>query len=118
MAHSKLAATRAAILSLALLLAGCGGGGSDSDEGKFSVGGTLSGLATGATIVLRLNNGLDLVLGANGKRRHDQGAEQNKRDQRALHHQLAISNKGFFYDPNSNSGGVTSDKASCGCKAR
>ena len=66
MAHSKLAATRAAILSLALLLAGCGGGGSDSDEGKFSVGGTLSGLATGATIVLRLNNGLDLVLGANG----------------------------------------------------
>src|SRR5262245_37286513 len=65
MPHIRLAATRAAVFSLVLALAGCGGSGSDSDKGKFQVGGTLSGL-NGATVTLRLNNGLDLVLGGNG----------------------------------------------------
>lgn len=65
MAQVKLAPLGAAILPLVLLLASCGGGGSDSSEDKFTVAGTLSGLST-ATVTLRLNNGLDLVLGSNG----------------------------------------------------
>jgi hypothetical protein len=65
MAQFERAVSRAAMMSLVFLLAGCGGGDSDSDEGKFTVAGTLSGLAN-TTITLRLNNGLDLILGSNG----------------------------------------------------
>ena len=66
MASLKLAATRAAILSFVLLLAGCGGGGgSDSSGSEFTIAGTLSGLK-GASVILRLNDGLDLVLASNG----------------------------------------------------
>ncbi len=47
---------------------GCGGADSaaSSTNASFSVGGTLSGLSGGTSVVLRNNGGDDLTLGANG----------------------------------------------------
>lgn len=51
-------------LLLAALLAGCGGGGSDSDATTYSVGGTISGLD--GTLVLQNNGGDNLSRSTNG----------------------------------------------------
>jgi 6-phosphogluconolactonase (cycloisomerase 2 family) len=53
------------IMSIAACHSG-GGGGSPPPPGTFTVGGTASGLA-GAGLVLRLNGGNDLPVGANGQ---------------------------------------------------
>lgn len=59
-----------AIVSVALSSLGCSGGQSDSgapvDPAVYSVGGKLSGLGSGQTLVLRNNSGDDLTVGANG----------------------------------------------------
>lgn len=61
-------------IPMALLLASCGGGGSSTNPppppppaaATYTVGGTVSGLGTGKTLVLRNNGGNDLALNANG----------------------------------------------------
>src|SRR5690606_20937102 len=59
----------------ALLLAGCGGGGDDDGSTQpppppppatYSVGGTVTGLASGATLVLQNNAASNLTVNANG----------------------------------------------------
>jgi hypothetical protein len=66
------AAARAAVLSCVLLFAACGGGGGGSSTpppppppATFTVGGTVSGLASNS-VALRLNGGADLVVATNG----------------------------------------------------
>src|SRR6266702_7624578 len=49
-------------LCSAWLLGGCGGGGTS----VYSVGGTLSGLASGVTVVLEDNGGNDTTISADG----------------------------------------------------
>ena len=63
---------RLAWLALAASLAACGGGGGDtppvpSPWDRFSIGGTVSGLAEGSRLVLQNNGGDDLALTANGR---------------------------------------------------
>lgn len=52
--------------SLAASLAACGGGG-DSNAGGFTLGGTVTGLAEGRSIVLQNNQGDDLSITGNGR---------------------------------------------------
>lgn len=65
-------ATASAWLVLAASLAACGGGGGDvppapSPWDRFSIGGTVSGLAEGSRLVLQNNGGDDLAIAANGR---------------------------------------------------
>src|ERR1700680_2757604 len=48
------------------LLGGCGGDGHTSMYSMYSVGGTLSGLASGASVVLQDSGGNDTTVSANG----------------------------------------------------
>ncbi|WP_157725624.1 Lcl C-terminal domain-containing protein [Vitreoscilla filiformis] len=55
------------MMALAGGLAGCGGGdGGSSDEARYGVGGTLSGLASGGSVVVQLNGANTVTLTANG----------------------------------------------------
>lgn len=57
----------AVMMALAGGLAGCGGGdGGSSDEARYGVGGTLSGLASGGSVVVQLNGANTVTLTANG----------------------------------------------------
>jgi len=71
----RIAVARAAILTLVLLCSACGGGGDSGGGGEptnppttpttFTVGGVVSGLA-GNSVALRLNDGADFLVTANG----------------------------------------------------
>lgn len=52
------------LLSLAVILTGCGGGGDSSTT--YTVGGNVTGLASGESLVLQNNGGDDLMVTANG----------------------------------------------------
>ena len=60
----KLMGLAATMLTIAL--AGCGGGGGSSTPATFTIGGTVTGLATGAQVVLADNGADALTLSANG----------------------------------------------------
>ena len=53
------------LLALALFISGCGGANPPATP-TYSVGGTLSGLASGKHLVLQNNNADDLTLSADG----------------------------------------------------
>ncbi|MFM9888809.1 MAG: hypothetical protein ACKVQT_37775, partial [Burkholderiales bacterium] len=58
-----------AIVIAGLVLAACGGGGGgvvDLSPPVYSIGGTVTGLGAGKTVVLRNNGGNDLTVGADG----------------------------------------------------
>src|SRR3984957_5594337 len=56
----------AAAWSCAMLLAACGGGGGGTSPPQYSIGGTLSGLASGDSVVLQDNGGNNTTDSANG----------------------------------------------------
>ena len=56
----------AGVLTTALLLSGCGGGGSSPGPTSYSVGGSVSGLQSGASVVLQNNGGNATTVSANG----------------------------------------------------
>jgi hypothetical protein len=59
--------TLAALVGSTLFLAACGGGSTDTTTPTTgTVGGSVTGLATGATLVLRNNGGNDLAISADG----------------------------------------------------
>jgi hypothetical protein len=58
--------TLAALAASSLLLAACGGSSGDTTPTSGTVGGTVTGLASGASLVLRNNGGNDLAMSANG----------------------------------------------------
>ncbi len=65
--HHRLPVLMTAFAALALTA--CGGGGDDDGSpigGAYTIGGTVSGLASGATLVLQNNGGDDLTVRANG----------------------------------------------------
>ncbi|MBV9191571.1 MAG: hypothetical protein JO292_11275 [Betaproteobacteria bacterium] len=64
---------KAILLAASVLLAACGGGGGYDSGGSntpagltYSIGGTVSGLNAGGTVVLQNNGGNDLSVTANG----------------------------------------------------
>ncbi len=54
------------VLSLSALLSACGGGGGGGPAATYSVGGTISGLASGQSVVLQNNGGDNLTISSNG----------------------------------------------------
>ena len=58
--------TLAALAASSLLLAACGGSSGDTTPTSGTVGGTVTGLASGASLVLRNNGGNDTAVSANG----------------------------------------------------
>ena len=68
---------RTASTLLMLSLAACGGGGGDSPPATFSIGGTVTGLASGTEIVLNNNGNPPLTVSANGAFTLTQAAAAN-----------------------------------------
>ena len=65
--QARWAGFSAACAAVAVLLQACGGGGSvDGSGGDYTLGGTVSGLATGGSVVLQNNGAGDLTLTSNG----------------------------------------------------
>src|SRR5512137_705173 len=58
--------TLAAVMASSLFLFACNSGSTNSTPTNGTVGGTVTGLATGASLVLRNNGGNDLVVSGNG----------------------------------------------------
>ena len=58
--------TLAALVASTLFLAACGGGSTTNPATSGTVGGTVTGLASGASVVLQNNGGNDMVASANG----------------------------------------------------
>jgi sugar lactone lactonase YvrE len=56
----------AGVLMTVLLLSGCGGGGSSLSPTTYSVGGSVTGLRSGASVVLQNDGGNSTTVGANG----------------------------------------------------
>jgi 6-phosphogluconolactonase (cycloisomerase 2 family) len=71
MSETTASAFRGALALTSLFLYACGGGGGGDDPpppppATFTVGGTVTGLATGASLVVRFQSGTDVALSANG----------------------------------------------------